>query len=127
MGVRMVYDDVNVKTCLFCGKELSGRCDKKYCDDGCRNNHHYQMKKDGEDAVVKIINNVLFRNREILMSLNKRRKIVVKRHSLENNNFDFEMVTKIYKTKKGNEYRMVYDYAYRFLNDEDVLLLKFTN
>ena len=33
------------RCCIFCGRELSGRSDKKFCDDNCRNNHSYKQNK----------------------------------------------------------------------------------
>ena len=69
------------RRCLFCGEILLGRSDKKYCDDNCRNNHHYQIKHVDDDDdnryFVKMINAPLWKNRKILMSLNTRRSAVV--------------------------------------------------
>lgn len=116
------------RTCLFCGKVLSGRSDKKYCDDSCRNNHHYQIKREKDDDnqyFVKMINASLLQNRRILMLHNSRRSVIVKKQSLIDEHFDFELVTSVCKTKKGIEYRVVYDYAYKSLNEEEVLLFKY--
>jgi len=111
------------KKCLFCGSLLNGRSDKKYCDDNCRNNHHYQMRKNEDNTIVKIINNSLLNNREILQSINKR-KTIVKKQFLLDKHFDFEFITNVYKTRKGSEYKVVYDYAYKFINEEDIVLLR---
>lgn len=117
------------RRCLFCGEILLGRSDKKYCDDNCRNNHHYQIKHVDDDDdnryFVKMINASLWKNRKILMSLNTRRSAVVKKKSLVDENFDFELVTSVCRTKKGIEYKVVYDYAYKILNDDEVLLFRY--
>lgn len=71
-------------------------------------------------------NETLRLNREILSSLNHKRSAVVKKSSLVDKSFDFEMITGCYRTKKGVEYRVVYDYAYKFLNEDDVLLFRYS-
>ncbi len=116
-------DDVK-RSCLFCGKELIGRSDKKYCDDICRNNHNYQRNRCNDD-VVKKVNKSLMSNRNVLMSLSKNGKKIVKRQVLIDNDFDFKLMTGVYKTAKQHEYKLLYDYAYRCLNENEVLILKY--
>ncbi len=110
--------------CLFCGRQLYGRTDKKYCDDNCRNNHHYDIKKNNDESVKKV-NAVLLHNRDVLRLLNNGSRSLVKKQLLINHCFDFDVITGLYKTKKGMEYRVVYDYAYRNVNEDDVLLIRF--
>lgn len=112
------------RNCVFCGRKILGRTDKKFCDDTCRNNHHYKIQKCDND-IVKKINTHLQRNRNILKSLSNKYKTVVSKKSLTDNDFDFSLMTGMYKTKKGNEYIVVYDYAYKFIDGENILLLKF--
>ncbi len=109
--------------CLFCGYELYGRFDKKFCNDNCRNNYHYHLRND--DSLVKKMNSILLTNREILKSLCVGRKTVVEKQCLDKRCFNYELITNLYKTCAGTEYRVVYDYAYKLLNDEQVLLMKF--
>ena len=111
------------KRCLFCGERLYGRSDKKYCDHGCRNNHHYMIRKNS-DVLVKSINVILHHNREVMRQLNKGVKSIIKKQSLEDRNFDFDVMTGLHKTKKGTEYRIVYDYAYRLVDEDNVLMVK---
>lgn len=118
----MIVDNRN---CLYCGAVLSGRSDKKYCDDNCRNNHHYQLRKDDDNSCVKFVNAALMRNRDILKSLRFNTGCVVKVKDLVNLNFNFELMTGIYKTRKGTEYKLIYDYAYRFVTENEVQLLKY--
>ena len=116
----------NIKVCSFCGKELVGRADKKYCDDNCRNNHHYRNKKYDEVLLVKNVNMLLMHNRDVLKSLSKNNnKIIVSKEELLGNGFNFDLITNIYKTRRNEEYRVVYDYAYRYINDKEILLIKY--
>lgn len=109
--------------CIFCGKELKGRSDKKFCDDTCRNNYGYQQSKHNNELVNKINRSLLY-NRNVLKSIIKCGRKIVKKQILIDNNFNFDVMTGLYKTHKKCEYKLLYDYAYRCLNDEDVLVFK---
>lgn len=111
------------RCCIFCGRELSGRSDKKFCDDNCRNNYGYQRNKYNNDVINKINKSLLY-NRNILKSITKSRRKIVKKQILVNNKFNFDMMTGVRRTQKQQEYKLVYDYAYRYINDEDVLIIK---
>lgn len=111
------------RCCIFCGRELSGRSDKKFCDDNCRNNHSYKQNKYNNDVINKINKSLLY-NRNILKSITKSRRKIVKKQILVNNKFNFDMMTGVRRTQKQQEYKLVYDYAYRYINDEDVLIIK---
>ena len=111
------------RCCAFCGRELRGRVDKKFCDDSCRNNYGYQHNK-FSNITISRVNKSLLHNRNVLRSIVKSGKKVVKKQSLVDKNFDFNVITGIYKTYKDQEYKMLYDYAYKCINDEDVMILK---
>jgi hypothetical protein len=111
------------RCCIFCGRELTGRSDKKFCDDNCRNNYGYQRNKYNNDVINKINKSLLY-NRNILKSITKSRRKIVKKQILVNNKFNFDMMTGVRRTQKQQEYKLVYDYAYRYINDEDVLIIK---
>ena len=40
-------------------------------------------------------------------------------------NFNFNVMTSVYRTRKGSEYKVLYDYAYRVVNEYEVLILKY--
>ncbi len=111
------------RCCAFCGKELKGRSDKRFCDDACRNNYGYKHNKSSNIAINRI-NKSLLHNRNVLKSIAKCGKKVVKRQTLVDNDFNFDVMTGVYKTYKDQEYKMLYDYAYKCINDDDVLVLK---
>lgn len=115
--------ELSKRECLFCGMPLHGRKDKKYCDDNCRNNHHYNLNKDA-NLLVNKVNNILIHNRSVLMSLCQNTKIIIGRHRLQSAGFDFNYITGL-RTTKGNAcYKLIYDYAYKVVG-EDVLVLKY--
>lgn len=119
----MEYYKLIEKECLFCGASLSGRSDKKYCDDNCRNNHHYNLNKD-TNVLINKVNRILLHNRQLLKSLCRNAKIVVKKQKMKEVGFDFNYITGSYETKGGDSYRIVYDYAYKIV-DEDVIVLRY--
>ncbi len=109
--------------CVFCGRTLVGRSDKKFCDDSCRNNYAYQHNKFDKDVVNKVNKSLLY-NRNVLRSITRCGRKIVKRQILVDNNFNFDVITGVYRTNKQQEYRLLYDYAYKCINDEDVLVVK---
>lgn len=57
------------KNCQECGQPLSGRSDKRFCDDACRAQFHH--KNQAPDEALKQINRILKRNYQILDQLLK--------------------------------------------------------
>ena len=92
------------RCCAFCGKELTGRSDKKFCDDMCRNNHAYQHAR-VENEVINKINKSLLYNRNILRSITKRGRKIVKRQALRDLDFNFDVITGVHAAYKNQEYK----------------------
>lgn len=112
------------KYCQTCGEELQGRSDKKFCDDHCRTTFNNQFKIEPE--VVKEINQHLKKNRKILEELvpEDTGKIKVTYQKLVDKGYNFMYHTHQYKTKIGNLYTFVYDYAWMKLDDQFYMLVK---
>ncbi|MEZ7930160.1 MAG: hypothetical protein ACI8RY_002030 [Urechidicola sp.] len=111
------------KSCLECGEKVKGRADKKFCSDYCRNS--YNNKLDVEDKnLVRNINNRLKKNYKILSELNPNQKTKTHRDKLIGNNFDFNLFTSIYTTKKGTIYYFVYNQGYLELENDYYMLVK---
>lgn len=68
--------------------------------------------------MMRNINNLLRRNRRILLKLNPRGKTKVSRSRLIEEGFNFGYFTNEYKTKSGNTYRFCYEQGYLQLQDE---------
>jgi hypothetical protein len=100
--------------CLYCDKELkSGRIDKKFCDDGCRNQYHNEQKI-AEHGEIKMINNILKNNRKILKRLlNDKPSVMVNHETLLRKGFEFDYLTHAVTTKsQKNKYVFCYNYGY---------------
>lgn len=114
------------KKCLDCGRPISGRADKKFCDDGCRGN--YNNKRYSEDNnYLRRVNSILKRNRKILEVLTTDGRTKVTWKTLMREGFNFEYITEMYETGKGLQYRFCYEYGYLLLEDGEVLLVKRKN
>jgi hypothetical protein len=114
-------------TCLECGEEIKGRADKKFCDDNCRNNHNNKINSEGNN-LVRNVNNILRKNRRILKSILKRDDIKnVMRQKLIDQQFNFKYYTNIQNTSKQTTYYHCYDYGYRYLENDIIMIVKQSN
>lgn len=112
-----------MKNCIECGEKFSGREDKKFCSDGCRNAYNNKINKDSTNY-MRNINNKLRKNYRILTELNVEGKTKTSRTKLIAKGFDFEFFTNILNTKTGNTYYFLYDQGYMALENEYYILVK---
>ena len=116
------------KTCLACNKPITGRIDKKFCDDSCRNNFNNRLYN-YSIPVIRNINNVLRKNRQILESLLsniENKELVIERKELAEKGFQFEYFTELFKPDKKELYYYCYDYGYRSIDSKKVMAVKDT-
>jgi len=111
------------KLCLNCSLPVSGRTDKKFCDDACRSTYHARYSNVDADY-VRQINLRLKRNRRILLSLNPTGKVKVRQKEMLALGFDFQYFTSIYKTEKNACYHFCYEMGYLLLERDEVLLVR---
>ncbi|RTZ46479.1 hypothetical protein EJ377_19950 [Chryseobacterium arthrosphaerae] len=109
--------------CLECGEKILGRSDKKFCNDACRNAYNNKQNKDSTN-LMRNINNKLRKNYRILVETNIEGKTKASRSKLESLGFDFDYFTSLKVYKNGSEYRFIYDYGYKLLEDDFVLIVK---
>ena len=64
-------------------------------------------------------------NREMLNLLYKNKNTIINKDQLVECDFNFELLTNIYRTKKNEEYKVVYDYAYKFVNDNELVIIRY--
>jgi predicted nucleic acid-binding Zn ribbon protein len=115
------------KICQECGKSITGRLDKKFCDDYCRNSFNNKVARKSEKWITEI-NRILRKNRSILKTLNPEGLTSVKKEYLSLQSFNFNYFTHLYTTKEGNVYRFCYEYGYRLTeNDAKVLIVNWQN
>lgn len=114
--------------CLYCGEELRGRADKKFCDSSCRNGYNNEKNSDSNKA-MRNINRQLRKNRNLLFDLLPESEEMKKVHKdvLQKKGFSFRYITHIYTTKKGKSYHFVYDMGYLELGDDWLLIVKREN
>ena len=112
-----------MKNCIECGENFSGREDKKFCSDGCRNAFNNKINKDSTNY-MRNINNKLRKNYRILTELNVEGKTKTTRTKLIGKGFDFEFFTNILNTKTGNTYYFLYDQGYMALENDYYILVK---
>lgn len=110
--------------CLECGEKITGRSDKKFCNDACRNAFNNKQNKDSSN-LMRNIHNKLRKNYRILAEQNfVEGKAKITREKLNLKGFDFEYFTNFKIYKNGAEYRFIYDIGYKFLEDHWILLVK---
>lgn len=109
--------------CLECGEKIIGRSDKKFCNDACRNAYNNKQNKDSTN-LMRNINNKLRKNYRILTEVNIDGKTKIAKSKLESLGFDFDYFTNIKVYKNGSEYKFIYDYGYKLLEEDFVLIVK---
>jgi uncharacterized protein YjdB len=113
-----------VKKCLHCGSKITGRTDKKFCNDYCRNAYNNQLKS-ANSPVVRNINNTLIKNRRILEAMLGEEKMVKQpKEKFLNQGFNFKHFTHNYTNQKGNVYFFCYEYGYLPLEHDWILIVK---
>jgi predicted nucleic acid-binding Zn ribbon protein len=109
--------------CLECGDVLRGRADQKFCSDICRTAYH-NRKHSAKNAVIRRVNSILRKNRNILEKLNPGGKTKVSKEKLTTEGFNFSYITNIYTTKTGNTYFYCYDQGYLPIEGDNFILVR---
>lgn len=109
--------------CKECGDKLTGRADQKFCSDYCRNAYNNRINSDTKN-LIRNTNNQLRKNYRILESLEPDPTTKTTREKLLTKGFDFNLITSIYTTKKGQTYFFVYDYGYLPLKEDYFAVVK---
>ena len=110
------------RSCLECGASFKGRMDKKFCSDACRVAFNNRLNSDDTNH-VRNINNILRKNRRILMGLNPMGKNKVSLEKLKEQGFNFHYFTSTYKTREGAFYFYCYEQGYLPIEKDYYLLV----
>jgi hypothetical protein len=111
-------------TCLTCGKPLRGRSDKKFCNEGCKNEHNNRLQHEERES-IKAIDRILKRNRRILLlSLGDHRTRIVTTPQLLNAGFRFDYHTHQFANHQSDFYVFCYDYGHLALEDGRCMIVK---
>jgi len=108
--------------CLTCKSKLIGRADKKFCDGECRTQYHNKQNA-FQNNFIRNINNILKKNRRILIELNPNGKSKTDKETLLEMGFNFSYFTNQYSTKAGSTYHFVYEQGYLELAKEKYALV----
>jgi hypothetical protein len=112
------------RLCLECGQAVKGRADKLFCNSTCKNEYHSKTRA-ATKSDVKTIDDLLHRNRIILMTLmGDSKKETFDKLVLTRAKFRFELHTGHYINKEGKTYWIVYDYAWMAFSDQKVLVVR---
>jgi hypothetical protein len=107
---------------MDCGTPLAGRVDKKFCNDLCRTNYHNKEKRE-DSQLMRNINAILKKNRNILKSLNPVGKAKVKKQELVSQGFNFKYFTNVYKTKNSRVYYFIYEHGFIDIGNDYLALV----
>ena len=110
------------RLCVECGTPFRGRIDKKYCSDPCRISFNNRLNSD-DISCVRNINNILRKNRRILMGMNPSGKNKVSHEKLKAKGFNFNYYTSTYKTREGALYYYCYEQGYLPIERDSYLLV----
>jgi len=112
------------KICQNCSKSLKGRADKKFCNEGCRNQYNNTLNSD-TSAEMRNIQNILRKNRRVLADiLADQEKIKTSLKKLTDKGYKPDYLTQIYTTKTGTIYRYCFEYGVMMLEESMVLIVK---
>lgn len=111
------------RRCTECGETVTGRIDKRFCSDQCRNSFNNKNNSDSSN-LMRNINHALRKNRRILAELNPEGKITLHRDKLLARGYNFNYHTHIYTTRKGDPYYFVYDMGFLELANNFYMLVK---
>jgi predicted nucleic acid-binding Zn ribbon protein len=112
------------RTCHECGTGLFGRSDKRFCSDHCRNTYHNRVNSKRNKSRSHI-HQKLRKNQEILaVFLRGKSKYIISRDQLLNRGFDFRYLTEIKKFKNNTHYFYIYEFGYRILEMQKLLLVR---
>jgi hypothetical protein len=100
------------KECLYCRRELSGRADKKYCDQHCKSAYQYQKSKENPQSFYVRVDNQLKKNRKVLKAYNKAGKTTIRASVIIKEGFNPSFFTHYWKSQKGDVYLFAYEYGF---------------
>lgn len=111
------------KKCLECSDEFTGRSDKKFCSDYCRNAYNNKLRGESSNY-IRNINNVLRRNRKIMEDLAPNGKGKATKEKLLQLGYNFEYFTNQLSTKTGNNYTFCYDFGFMEIEKDYYAIVK---
>ncbi len=114
------------KQCLYCGMAVSGRSDKKFCDDTCRSHYHNELTG-AANNYIRNVNRILGKNRRILEAVlseaeTATTKVIIDK--LIDAGYNFKYHTHQYNSPNGKVYFYCYEYGYLRLENNWCLIVR---
>lgn len=120
---ELLKNEIKPDSCLSCGAGLTGRLGKKFCSDQCRAQFHNKIKSK-EERWIHEVHRILRKNRSVLKSLNPAGHATVRQEVLVNMGFDARFYSHQYKTNNGHVYYFCYEWGYKMVENEKVLIVQ---
>lgn len=115
-------EQITNRPCNNCGRPVRGRSDKKFCNDGCRNDYHNKITRT-DNITVRNVNHALARNRNLLKQrLENKETTICSRLLLMNDGFHFDFITGI-KSKENRTICYCYEYGYYLINQTTIKII----
>ncbi len=111
------------RVCLECKQPLTGRADKKFCDDQCRSTYNNRMNSN-KSGLMRQINSILRKNRQVLAESCPEGKSKIKKEKIISKGFNTKYHTHIYTTREGSVYHYCYDYGWLQLDNDFILIVR---
>lgn len=111
--------------CLQCQKPIqAGRADRKFCNDGCKNEYHNRERAREYSNTSHVISR-LKQNRRILEGLlGERPEMFLTRDVLAKYGFDFDFHTHRHVSAQGNTFLLCFNFGYRVMDGQRVKIVK---
>ena len=112
---------------MYCAHPISGRSDKKFCGDSCRNSYNNDKNRD-QNLLVKKFHQRLQKNHRILNSfLQDETDKKVFKIALVEAGFNLQSVTSYTSDPQGVAYFFVYEIGFRILDEHIMHLTRSKN
>ena len=115
---------IEKRACMACGTYLSGRTDKKFCDDSCRTIHHNRIRQQEETSKRKT-DSILRQNRKILLRVvNQQSDARLDKRWLLSSGFRPDYLTRIASAPDGSTIRCYYEFGLRRISASEVEIFR---
>lgn len=112
------------RSCRFCGRQVTGRVDKKFCDDNCRSSYNNKMRSHAA-ASIRTVNSILRHNRKVLNSVvHEDGEKYMLRSNLDDLGFNFDFFTQVQTLDDGSQVLLCYDYAWRPVDEIRIKVMR---
>ncbi|MDQ3050950.1 MAG: hypothetical protein M3Q95_08710 [Bacteroidota bacterium] len=105
------------KMCVSCGERVTGRADKKYCNEACKNEFH-NRKSNRQSPAEKARMTAARKNRSILSKIEASGLTQIGKTELELCGFNFEALTGLKMLGKGKFLLYCFDYQLQLQKEE---------